>query len=133
MAANQDVENMDDAAMKGVKIIMIIAIWFCWPSIVFPKLLPSIKPNQFGLSLLNCLAAGIFLGLALINVIPKGTDIYKKWADDKGIERPYPLPYVLIFAGYFLVLTLDKAIAYVVNRRNEVPQSQSQNEAQICE
>lgn len=97
--------------MKGFKIVMLFAIWLCSLSGVLPKVIPQLNSNPTFLSLLNCFSAGIFLGMALIHVIPEGIEIYEEWAEEKKIERPFPLAFVLIFVGYLMVLSIDRVLA----------------------
>jgi hypothetical protein len=49
--------------------------------------------------------------MALIHVIPEGIEIYEEWAEEKKIERPFPLAFVLIFIGYLMVLSIDRVLA----------------------
>lgn len=60
---------------------------------------------------MNCFSAGIFLGMALIHIIPEAIEVYGDYSKEKSIERPFPLPYVLIFVGYLIVLSVDRVIA----------------------
>ena len=97
--------------IKGFKIGMLFAIWVCCMAGVLPKVVPAVNKNPLVLSFLNCFSAGIFLGMALIHIIPEGIDVYSEWAESEGIEKPFPLPYVLIFVGYLIVLSVDRVIA----------------------
>lgn len=97
--------------IKKFKIGMLFAIWLCCLAGVLPKLIPCISKNPIVLSFLNCFSAGIFLGMALIHIIPEGIEIYELWAERKGIENPFPLDYVMIFVGYMLVLAVDRVIS----------------------
>lgn len=49
--------------------------------------------------------------MALFHIIPEGAEQYEDWASEKGIERPFPMAYVLIFVGYLIVLAVDRVIA----------------------
>jgi len=97
--------------IKTFKIIMLFVIFLCSLSGVLPKLIPAIARNNTVLSFLNCFSAGIFLGMALFHIIPEGAEQYESWATEKGIERPFPLAFVLIFVGYLIVLAVDRVIA----------------------
>ena len=97
--------------IKTFKIIMLFVIFLCSLSGVLPKLIPAIARNNTVLSFLNCFSAGIFLGMALFHIIPEGAEQYESWATEKGIEKPFPLAYVLIFVGYLIVLAVDRVIA----------------------
>jgi zinc transporter ZupT len=97
--------------VRGFKIGMLFAIWLCCLSGILPKLIPAINKNVAVLSFLNCFSAGIFLGMAFIHIIPESVEVYEEWATEKELERPFPLPYVLIFIGYLIVLSIDRVIA----------------------
>ena len=97
--------------MKGFKIGMLFAIWLCAAAGVLPKVVPQINSSPTCLSLLNCFSAGIFLGMALIHVIPEGVELYGIWATEKHIDNPFPLPYVMMFVGYLIVLAIDRVLA----------------------
>jgi zinc transporter ZupT len=97
--------------IKAFKIVMLFVIFLCSLSGVLPKLIPAIARNNTVLSFLNCFSAGIFLGMALFHIIPEGAEQYESWATEKGIERPFPLAFVLIFVGYLIVLAVDRVIA----------------------
>lgn len=97
--------------LKTFKIIMLFVFFLFDMCGVLPKLIPAISRNQTVLSFMNCFSAGIFLGMALIHIIPEGVEQYESWVKEKGIERPFPLAYVLIFIGYLIVLAFDRVIA----------------------
>ena len=74
---------------------------------LIPKAWGACRNNRETLSLLNCFSAGIFLGMSLVHMMPEAQEIYLSWAIEEGIERPFPLPYVMYFVGYVLILALD--------------------------
>ena len=53
----------------------------------------------------------MFLGMSLIHMMPESVEIYQTWAIKEGIERAFPLPYVMFFVGYFLILAVDRVAA----------------------
>lgn len=97
--------------IKTFKIWMLFAIWLCVLAGLLPKVIPAVSRNEIVLSFLNCFSAGIFLGMALLHIIPEGVEIYEGHVEKEHIEKPFPWPYVLIFAGYLLVLVIDRVIA----------------------
>jgi len=97
--------------VKTFKIIMLFVIWICALSGIIPKLVPALARSKITLSFLNCFSAGIFLGMALIHIIPEAVELYEEWAEMKKIEKPFPLDYVLIFVGYLIVLAVDRVIS----------------------
>ena len=106
-----DLDENKKFNIKGFKIGMLFAIWLCCMAGIMPKLIPAINKNGNVLSFLNCFSAGIFLGMALIHIIPESVEVWEKYAEKKLIERPFPLPFVLIYVGYLIVLSVDRVIA----------------------
>jgi len=49
--------------------------------------------------------------MALIHIVPEGIHTHEAWAKEKQIDNPFPLPYVLIFMGYLLVLVIDRVLS----------------------
>lgn len=57
------------------------------------------------LGLISSFAAGIFISLALIHIMPEmSKTYYEEWAEDLDDA---PLPAILMVIGYMLVLILD--------------------------
>ena len=67
--------------VKTFKIIMLFVIFLCSISGILPKLVPAVAHSKNALSFLNCFSAGIFLGMALIHIIPEGVELYAEWAE----------------------------------------------------
>merc|ERR1711920_121767 len=79
-----------------------------------PKAWGACSRNDTALSLLNCFSAGLFLAMALVHMMPEGAHLYVLWTKQAGYEEPeeaFPLPYAAFFAGYLLVLLVDRVIA----------------------
>ena len=85
-------------------------MFLCSLSGILPKIFPTVSRNKNVISFMNCFSAGIFLGMALIHVIPEGVEMYAHWSKTKKIEKPFPLDYVLIFVGYLIVLGFDRVM-----------------------
>ena len=93
------------------KWIMLVCMILCVGLGLIPKLWGKCRDSETTLSLLNCFSAGIFLGMSLIHMMPEAAEIYLIWAVKEGIERPFPLPYVMYFVGYLLILAIDRVAA----------------------
>ena len=107
-ADHEEDEGMD---VDTFKIIMLFAMFFCIVAGLVPKLWSKCRDSENTLSLLNCFSAGLFLGMSLIHMMPEAVEIYTTWAVTEGIERAFPLPYVMFFLGYFLILAVDRVAA----------------------
>ena len=69
--------------------------------------------------MMNCFSAGLFLGMALVHMMPEAVEIHAGWAASEGIERAFPLPYVTFFLGYCLILAVDRVGADAYRRKYE--------------
>lgn len=98
-------------SVKTFKIIMLFVMILCVALGIIPKVCGACQKSERTLSLLNCFSAGIFLSMALVHMMPEATEIYMIWAKKEDIERPFPLPYVMFFMGYFLILSIDRVAA----------------------
>ena len=65
------------------------------------------RTNPKILGIANAFAAGVFMAIALMHVLPEEIE---GWAEYIGTEEVFPLPEVLAFAGYTLILILDKVL-----------------------
>ena len=95
------------STFKIVFIFVYLAITYIG---ILPNVIGSCKNNQTTLSFMNCFAAGVFLSIALIHLLPEGGEQYVTWADEKGYKEPFPLPYTVIFLGYLIAVTFDRII-----------------------
>lgn len=108
----------DDHADEGeginvdtFKIIMMICMIICVGFGFVPKVWGKCRNSENTLSFLNCFSAGIFLAMALVHMMPESAEVYMLWAAKEGIERPFPLPYVMYYVGYLLILSIDRVAA----------------------
>ena len=104
-------EEDDGIDVDTFKIILLFCMFACVFFGLIPKVWSKCRNSENTLSLLNCFSAGIFLGMSLIHMMPEAAEIYLIWAAKEGIERPFPLPYVMFFVGYLLILAIDRVAA----------------------
>ena len=62
--------------IKTFNIIMAICIFLCVGFGIIPKVWKRCAESENLLSFLNCFSAGIFLGMALIHMMPESVEIY---------------------------------------------------------
>ena len=105
---DEEDEGMD---VDTFKWIMLFAMLLCVGFGVIPKVWSKCRDSENTLSLLNCFSAGLFLGMSLIHMMPEAAEMYTEWALKEGIERAFPLPYVMYFVGYLLILAIDRVAA----------------------
>ena len=108
---HDDHEDDEGIDVDTFKWIMLVCMFLCIGFGVIPKVWGKCRDSENTLSLLNCFSAGLFLGMSLIHMMPEGAEIYGAWAIEEGIERPFPLPYVMYFIGYLLILAIDRVFA----------------------
>ena len=113
-ATESEQEFGPDCFIKCMDIFWIKVIFtiFCFFLGLLGGLLPTwsesfrTSPSLFGIT--NSFAAGIFLAIALIHVLPEEIEA---WADrhEPG-EKVFPLPELLCFGGYTIIMILDKVL-----------------------
>ena len=60
----------------------------------------------------------MFLAMAVTHMMPESAEIYAEWAEEQCIENAFPLPYVMFFVGYFLILAIDRVAAKAYHARS---------------
>ena len=93
------------STFKTVFIIVYLGITYIG---LLPTVVGSCKNNETTLSFMNCFAAGVFLSIALIHLLPEGGEQYDSWASEQGYAEPFPLPYTVIFLGYLIAVMVDR-------------------------
>ena len=77
-------ENPEDEeegiSLTSVKIISLFAMLVCVGFGVLPKVWSACAKNEKILAYLNCFSAGLFLGMALIHIMPEAAHLYDDWA-----------------------------------------------------
>ena len=64
------------------------------------------SPKILGIA--NSFAAGVFLAIAFVHILPEEAG---NWAElNPDNPEPFPLPYFLMFCGYTLILISDKVM-----------------------
>ena len=109
--ADEHDEHHDEVDVDAFKIGIMFAMFFCIGFGLLPKVCKACRENKEALSMMNCFSAGLFLGMALIHMMPEAEEIYHGWVVEQELERAFPLPYVVFFLGYVLILALDQVIA----------------------
>ena len=98
-------------SLDGFKMLMAFLMLLCVGGGVIPRLWKRCRDSEAALSYMNCFSAGLFLGMALVHILPEAVHIYDAWAICENHEDPFPLPYVLFYVGYLLILAVDKMVA----------------------
>ena len=93
------------------KIIMIVLFLVICVIGIIPKAWPAFSRNEKALSFLNCFSAGLFLAMAICHMLPHAVGLYSVWVAKNEIDNAFPLPYVMFFTGFLLVLGIDRVLA----------------------
>jgi len=50
--------------------------------------------------------------MAMVHIVPEAKNTYEQYAKCNNLgEKPFPLPYLLVIAGYILILIIDRWLA----------------------
>ena len=122
-----NINNLPAETLQNIKIGFIFFIW-AWAFIsgILPAKIKACKDSQKFLSLASAFSGGVFLSMALIHILPEASSEYTelKCYDGEEVckENPqlcltnlvectaFPLPYLLVFCGYTLILIIDKVM-----------------------
>jgi len=75
---------------------------------LIPTWSKSCRESPKILSIANSFAAGVFLAIAFVHILPEEA---RNWAElNPDNSEPFPLPYFLMFCGYTLILVIDKVM-----------------------
>ena len=114
---------------SGVFWTKINFIVVCWCEAFFSGCFPTwsagCRENPKILGIANAFASGVFLAIALIHILPEEVDIYYNEVH-AGDEDLFPLPYFLMWAGYTIILVVDKVMfdTSALFKENEDPAQQ---------
>ena len=101
-------QGLNIAKFKIITLIVLFVI--CMVGII-PKVWSGCGKRELAMSLTNCFAAGMFLAMAFMHLLPEGVELFEGWAAENEIKKPFPLAYLMFFIGFLLVLCVDRVIA----------------------
>jgi zinc transporter 1/2/3 len=100
-----------DPGVLILKIFFIIFVFFlAIGSGVMPLKLQAFKNSSTAIGLANAFSGGLFLSIALFHVLPDVSERFVTMQEDPLTAMTAPLPYILMFAGYTIVLTVDRVM-----------------------
>ena len=74
-----------------------------------PVKVKSFRESPKILGVANAFSGGVFLAIALMHIMPEQTEAYSN-ADINKDLRDYPMPYLLLVAGYTFILVIDRVL-----------------------
>ena len=77
------IEEEEGVNIVRFKIIIIIVFFICCMAGIIPKAWSGCAKREWALSLLNCFAAGMFVAMALMHLLPEAVELYGSWVAQK--------------------------------------------------
>mgnify|MGYP000038147291 CR=1 FL=1 len=75
---------------------------------MIPTWSPSCRESPKVLGIANSFAGGVFMAIAFMHITP---EMIETWDElNEGKEKIFPLPELLIFVGYTIILIIDKVL-----------------------
>jgi len=113
-AAQQFSSDDDDKDGLGApfwtKIIFIILSFFeAFICGMWPICSPTCRESPRILGIANSFAGGIFLGIAFMHIMPEEIEAWNTLPGNVG-HPVFPVPEMLLFIGYTIILILDKVL-----------------------
>ena len=102
-----------DPALFWTKIGFCVFSFFeAFGAGIFPTISKSCRESPKILGIANAFAAGVFLGIAFVHILPEMTEEWNELSEAKnGVgSKVFPLPNVLVIVGYTLILIIDKVL-----------------------
>ena len=110
-AADEPADEGCGSNCTAVTWVKISFIFICFAEGIISGFIPTWSENCRSspkiLGIANAFAAGVFLAIALVHILPEEIEGWNNWV---GTDEAFPLPEVLAFAGYTLILILDKVL-----------------------
>ena len=115
----EEEESSNKTLVLWTKITFIILVTIeALVSGMIPTWSPSCRENPKILGIANSFAGGVFLAIALMHITPEmietwnGLPINNHMEDGVEVENEkiFPLPELLIFLGYTIILVIDKVL-----------------------
>jgi zinc transporter ZupT len=93
------------------KLSFIFVVFFeAFLTGLIPTWSKTCRENPKILGIANSFAAGVFLAIAFCHILPEEAANWSELRAAQGVDEPFPLPYVLLFCGYTLILLIDKVM-----------------------
>ena len=94
-----------------VKIAFIIACFLeGLISSYYPTWNRNCRENPKIMGIANAFACGVFIAIALMHILPEEVEAWANLDFNVGKENLFPLPEMLMFIGYTIILLVDKVL-----------------------
>ena len=119
-----DEEESDPTLVAWTKVgFMVLVIAEALIAGLFPTWSPTCRENPKILGIANSFAGGVFLAIALCHIVPEAIETWNGLSvnthvehagtpDEETVENEkiFPLPELLVFCGYTIILIIDKVL-----------------------
>ena len=100
-----------DPALFWTKIgFCFFAFFEAFGAGIFPTVSKSCRESPKILGIANAFAAGVFMGIAFVHILPEMTTEWEELETSKGVTKIFPLPNILVVFGYTFILIIDKVL-----------------------
>jgi zinc transporter ZupT len=100
-----------DPALFWTKIgFCLFAFFEAFGSGIFPTISKSCRESPKILGIANAFAAGVFMGIAFVHILPEMTAEWAEIEASKGVTHIFPMPELLVVCGYTFILIIDKVL-----------------------
>ena len=96
--------------VQNIKTIFLILYLLITYLGILPYAISACRNSSRVLSYMNCFAAGVFISIALIHLLPEGAEQYDGWAAENEIDDPFPLLYTMAVIGVLIAIIVDRVI-----------------------
>lgn len=88
-------------------LFLIISLFFG----ILPLKIPTFRTNPKLLSYSNCFAAGLFLAIGIIHILPEAVESFEEKKDvQHGDAEPFPWAYLITICSFSTILLIDKVV-----------------------
>lgn len=120
---DDDSEDSDPTLVAWTKVgFMVLVMIEALVAGLFPTWSPSCRENPKILGIANSFAGGVFLAIALCHIMPESIETWNGLPVNTHTEidhdeevtvendKIFPLPELLVFCGYTIILIIDKVL-----------------------
>lgn len=99
--------NLNIVQLVSGILFLVISLFFG----ILPLKIPSFRTNPKLLSYSNCFAAGLFLAIGIIHILPEAVEAFEEKKDVQGEGAdPFPWAYLITICSFSSILLIDKVI-----------------------